>query len=100
MLAAAVDALKGLLVLQADQTVLGGDLLHHLHGQQVVVDGDVGGVEDGGQLVLAGSNLVVLGLGGHAQLPQLLVQILHELGDLGTDDAEVVLLQLLTLGRG
>ena len=48
----------------------------------------------------AGSNLVVLGLGGHAQLPQLLVQFLHERGHFGADDAEVVLFQLLTLGRG
>ena len=87
-------------MLQADQTVLGGDLLHHLHGQQVVVDGHVGGIVDGGQLMLAGGYLVVLGLGGHAQLPQLLVQFLHERGHLGADHAEVVLLQLLTLGRG
>ena len=98
VLAAAVDALERLLVLQADQTVLGGQLLHHLHRQQVVVDGDVGGVEDGGQLMLAGSYFVVLGLGGDAQLPQLFVQLLHESGDLGADDAEVVLFQLLTLG--
>ena len=100
MLAAAVHALKRLLVLQADQTVLGCDLLHQLHGQQVVVDGNVGGVEDGSQLMLAGSNFVVLGLGGNAQLPQLFVQFLHKLGDLGTNDTEVVLFQLLTLGRG
>ena len=98
VLAAAVDALERLLVLQADQTVLGSDLLHHLHGQQVVVDGHIGGVVDGGQLMLAGSYFVVLGLGGDAQLPQLFVQLLHESGDLGADDAEVVLFQLLTLG--
>ena len=48
--------------------------------------------------MLAGSYFVVLGLGGDAQLPQLFVQLLHESGDLGADDAEVVLLQLLTLG--
>ena len=34
VLAAAVHAFKGLLVLQADQTVLGCDLAHHFHGQQ------------------------------------------------------------------
>ena len=100
VLAAAVHALKRLLVLQADQAVLAGDLLHHLHRQQVVVDGDIGGVVDGGQLMLAGGDLVVLGLGGHAQLPQLLVQVLHELGNDGAEGAEVVLLQLLALGRG
>ena len=100
VLAAAIDALERLLMLQADQTVLGSDLLHHLHRQQVVVDGNVGGVVDGGQLMLAGGYLVVLGLGRYAQLPQLFVQILHERGHLGTDHAEVVLFQLLTLGRG
>ena len=98
VLAAAVDPLEGLLVQQADQAVLGGDLLHHLHGQQVVVDGHVGGVEDGGQLMLAGGHLVVLGLGGHAQLPQHVVQLLHESGHPGPDGAKVVLLQLLALG--
>ena len=44
VLAAAVHAFKGLLVLQADQTILGCDLAHHFHGQQVVVDGYVGSV--------------------------------------------------------
>ena len=85
---------------QADKAVLVGELLHHLHRQQVVVDGDIGGVIDGGQLMLAGGNLVVLGLGGDAQLPQLGVQLLHKLGNDGAKGAEVVLLQLLTLGRG
>ena len=81
--------------------VKGLSLIHiYLHRQQVVVDGNVGSVEDGSQLMLAGSNFVVLGLGGNAQLPQLLVQLLHKFGDLGTDDTEVMLLQLLTLGRG
>ena len=98
VLAGAVDPLEGLLMLEADKAVLAGDLLHDLHGEQVVVDGHVGGVVDGGQLVLGGGHLVVLGLGGDAQLPQLLVQLLHELGDHRADDAEVVLLQLLTLG--
>ena len=47
-----------------------------------------------------GGHFVVLGLGGHAQLPQLFVQFLHESGDFGADDAEVMLFELLTLGRG
>ena len=84
VLAGTVDAVEGLLMEQAHQTVALGNLLHHFHGQQVVVDGLVGGVENGSQLMLCGSNLVVLGAGGNPQLPQLVVQILHELGDLGT----------------
>ena len=63
MLAGAVDPREGLLVKQAHQAVPGGHLLHDLHGQLVVVGGDVGGGIDGGKLVLGGSHLVVLGLG-------------------------------------
>ena len=55
---------------------------------------------DGGHLVLGGSHLVVLGGGGDAQLPELHVQILHECADALTDDAEVLVVQLLTLGGG
>ena len=49
--------------------------------------------------MLRGSDLVVLGLGENAELPELLVQILHVGGDAGFDGTEVVILQLLTLGR-
>ena len=49
-------------------------LLHDLHGELVVVGGDVRGGEDGRELVLRGGDLVVLGLGKHAELPQLLVR--------------------------
>ena len=38
----------------------------------------VGGGKDGRELVLRGRGLVVLGLGQDAQLPQLVVQLLHE----------------------
>ena len=97
--AAAVNALKGLFVQQAHQAVLGGHVLHGFHGQLVVVGGHVGGGEDGRQLVLGRGHLVVLCLGQNAQLPQLLVQILHKGGNPGLDGAKVVVLQLLALGR-
>ena len=41
----------------------------------------------------------MLGLGGHAQLPQLLVHLVHVGADALADHAEVVVLQLLALGR-
>ena len=75
------------------------DGAHELHRQQVVVDGHVADGEHGRELVLAGRHLVVLRLGGHAQLPQLLVELLHELVHRGADGAEVVLLHLLALAR-
>ena len=49
--------------------------------------------------MLSGSNLVVLSLIGNSELPQLLVEILHELADILTDNSEIVILHLLPLGR-
>ena len=99
VLAGAVDPTEGLFVQQAHHAVAVGDLLHQLHGQLVVVGGDVGGGEDRRQLVLGRGHLVVLGLGQDAQPPQLVVQLLHERLHPGLDDAVVVVLQLLALGR-
>ena len=98
MLAGAVHVLEGLLVLEAGEAVVGGHELELLHGQQVVVDGNGALLEDGGELVLAGGDLVVLGASGDAQLPELVVNLLHEGVDGGTDGAKVVLLELLALG--
>ena len=98
MLAGAVDTVKGLFVEQAHQTVALGHLLHDLHGQLVVVGGHVGGGINGGQLMLGGRHLVMLGLGQDAQLPQLLVQVGHVLRHAGLDGAEVVVVHLLALG--
>ena len=83
---------------QADQIVPGGHLLHPLHGQLVVVGGDVDGGVDGGQLMLGGGHLVVLGLGQNTQLPQLAVQIGHIGGHPGLDGAKIVVVHLLPLG--
>ena len=99
MLAATVDAVKGLLVKQAHQPVALSDLAHHLHGQLVVVRGDVCGGENGSHFVLGRGDLVVLRLGKHAQLPQLVVQLFHKGCNPGLDGAEIVVVQLLTLGR-
>ena len=98
VLAAAVDTVEGLLVEQAHQAVALGHLAHHLHGQLVVIGGDVGGGEDGGHFVLGGGNLVVLGLGQNAQFPQLIIQLLHKGSHSGLDGTEVVVIQLLPLG--
>ena len=99
VLTAPVDAREGFFMEQADQAVLSGHLLHDLHGELVVVRGHVGGGVDGGQLMLGGGHLVVLGLGEDAQLPQLFVQVLHVCLDPGLDGAEIVVVQLLALGR-
>ena len=79
--------------------MVGGQELELLHGQEVVVNGKGALLEDGGELVLAGGDLVVLGLGGDAELPELVVDLLHEGVDRRADGAEVVLLELLALNR-
>ena len=99
MLAGAVDAFERLFAQQTHQAVMAGKKSHHLHGEQVLVNSAVRVREDGSQLVLGGRHLVVLRLGGDAELPQLLVELLHELVHRGADGAEVVLFQLLALAR-
>ena len=99
VLPAPVDPGEGLFMQQAHQVVLPGDLLHDLHHQLVVVRGDVADREDRGKLVLARGDLVVLGLGVDAQLPQLLVQVLHVRLYPRLDGAEIVVVQLLPLRR-
>ena len=98
VLAAAVDSGKGLFVEQADHVKAAGYLLHQLHGELIVVRGDVGGGEHRGQLMLGGGGLVVLGFGHDSQAPQLLVQGFHEGGHPGLDGAEIMVVQLLALG--
>ena len=99
VLAGAVYAFKRLLMQQAGEAMLLRDGTHDLHGQLVVVGRDVGGGEHRRHLVLARCNLVVLGLGENAQLPQLLVELLHESSNARTECAEVVIIHFLTLRR-
>ena len=78
VLSGTVDSLERLLMEQACEMVLVGDLLHDLHCQLVVIDSDICSLKDRGQLVLRRSNLVVLCLGRNAELPELLVEVMHE----------------------
>ena len=98
VLAGAVDTVKGLFMQQTDQPVAGSHLLHDLHGQLVVIGGDICGGVDGRQLMLGRGHLIVLRLGQNTQLPELLIQIGHILRHTGLDSAEVMVIHLLTLG--
>ena len=97
VLARAVDSLERLFVQQADESVTLCDLLHHLHGELIVVGRLVCHTVDGCKLVLRGRGLVVLGLCEHAELPQLLVELGHERLDSRLYRAEIVVVKLLTL---
>ena len=99
MFAAAVDALKGFLMEQAHQAMAGSHVLHHFHGELVVVRCHVGGGKNGRQLVLGGGHFVVLCLGQDPQLPQLLIQLFHKGSHPGLDGPKIVVFQFLALGR-
>ena len=85
---------------KALHVMLAGDLLHEFHRELVVVDGDVGRREHGRKLVLRGRDFVVLGLGEDPVRPERLVEVAHEVGDARFEDAEVMVLQLLSARGG
>ena len=84
---------------QTDQSLLRGYSFQRLHHDLVMVGGHIGLRVDGGQFVLGGSHFVVLGFGGNSHLPELLVDLLHISRDPLADGSEVMVVQLLTLGR-
>ena len=98
VLTGAVYAGKGLFVEKTDQIVLGGTLFHDLHDQLVGIAGTVGGGVNGRHFVLARSSFIVFGLGQNTKPPKLFVQVLHVVGNSGTDGAKVMIFQFLTLG--
>ena len=99
MLTAAVYAIKRFFMQQANKTMTQSNTFHELHHQLVMVRCYVGSGEDRCQLVLCRSNFVMLGFSKYAQLPQLIVQILHEGKNSLFDNAEVVVVQLLATRR-
>ena len=95
----AVDAGERLLVEQALHAVLLGDRLEGRHQQLLVVGGDVGALEHRRDLELPGRDLVVPGLGRDAELEQLALGVHHEAEHPLGDGPEVVVVELLALGR-
>ena len=78
MLSGTIDSFERLLVQEAGHIVTVCNLLHHLHGQLVVIYGDICGFEDGGKLMLCRSNLIMFGLSRNTKLPELFIEIMHE----------------------
>src|SRR5437870_3750506 len=78
---------------------MAGGAMEDLHGQHLVVGGQVGVLEERRDLVLAGGDLVVPGLDRHAQLEQLGLAVGHAGQHALVDGAEVLVLQFLALGR-
>ena len=99
VLAGAVHAVERLFVEQYHETVLAGDAVHQVHDELVLVIGEVGLAEDGRQLELVGRHLVMTGLDRDAQPVAGDLQIPHEGSDARRDRGEVMVVQLLVLGR-
>ena len=74
-------------------------LPHHAHDDHVVVRSDRGRLVDRRHLELARRDLVVAGLGRDPEPPELAVEIHHERQDPLADRAEVLVVELLALGR-
>ena len=99
MLTGTVHAGKRLLVQHAAQTVFTCYTLQSLHYQLVMIYCHIGRLINRCHLMLCGCCFVVLCLGSHAQLPQFDIHIVHETADAFTDNAEVMVIHLLALGR-
>ena len=73
---------------------------HDLHGELIMINGHICGVEDGSKLMLRRRHFVMFRLGRNAQFPELFVQIVHIGGDTGLQCAEIMILHLLAFGSG
>ncbi len=99
VLARAVDPREGLLVQQAGHPVLLGDALQRDHQELLVIGRDVGVLEDRRDFVLSRCHLVVARLHRDAELEELALGVDHEREHALGDRAEVLVLELLPLGR-
>src|SRR5690625_4112932 len=99
VLARAVDAGERLLVYQADETVLAGNLPKRQHDKLLMVGRDVGVFKDRRDLVLTGRDLVMARFDGHAEAVQLPLDLQHVGQHAVGDAAEVMIAQLLSSRR-
>ena len=99
VLAGSVDAVEGLFMEQALEAVALGHVAQGCHDHMVVIDGNVGLLEEGRNFVLSGSDLVVAGADRHAQLVEVALGLHHEGQDALGDDAKILVAEFLSLGR-
>ena len=99
VLAGAIDLGEWLLVKEALEAVSARGLPEHLHREHLVVHRHVRVLEGGRDLVLARRDLVVARLDGDAQLEETPLGVRHEREHPVGDGPEVVVLELLALGR-
>ena len=99
VLATAVDAGKRFFVQQASKAMLASHLAQHVHGDHLVVGGDVGAFEGRRDLELAGRNFVVSGLDRNPEFKESVLDFGHERQDSIWNGSEIVVVELVALGR-
>ena len=99
VLAGSVHSRKRFFMEQALQAMLFRHTFQGLHDDLVVICCHVTFCIDGSQLMLGRSHLIVLCLGRYAQFPKFCIYILHKGCDPGTDDPEIMIIQLLSFWR-
>ncbi len=99
VLAGAVDAGERLFVRQAGHAVLLGHALQRDHDQLLMIGREVGRFEHRGNFVLGRGHFVVPGLHRNAELEQLALDFEHEGQHALRNRAEVMIFELLALGR-
>mmetsp|Transcript_14853 Transcript_14853/g.31498 ORF Transcript_14853/g.31498 Transcript_14853/m.31498 type:complete len:466 (+) Transcript_14853:484-1881(+) len=100
VLAAAVDAGERLLLQEAGEAVASGNLVHHLHHHQVLVDLRGGGAKERRALVLVGGDLAVAGLQRDAHHEALMLDLSDACSGDRVERTHVVVAHLLaTRGR-
>ena len=99
VLTAAIDAGKRFFVEQHAETMLACHAFHEYHQQHVVVHSEIGVFKDRRHLKLVGCHLVVACLTGDGQFQRLHLKVFHEGHHAVGNDAEVVVVHLLVLGR-
>ena len=85
---------------QADESITFGGLAQDFHHQHVVIAGQIQLLEDRRKFELRGGHFIVTGLGGDPQFPEFALHLVHEVEYPHFDRAEIVILELLMLGRG
>ena len=99
MLAAAVDSVIRFLMQQRCESVPFSDLSDHLHHELVLIYRHVYLGIYACKLMLGRRYLIVFRLGKHTELPQLFIQLFHELRYLRLDGPEIMIVEFLPLRR-
>ena len=93
------NAIVGFFMEKNSKMMFACDTFHQVHYQLIVVIRQITVFKNGSQFKLVGSNFIVAGLYRYAQLVTLYFKFFHESCDAWWNRTEVMIFQLLVLGR-